>query len=133
MLCRQTFEVWQLLKQTVTPKVTCLYVFDQRIRSYFIFLNFLAYFLLRNSTLAFRNYSKHLKILAKNILLSENKSSWQQLLLQTGMFGGKTCHVCTQAEQVYSSHVHTQIQPMVILCGYVIIIHHTSCPSSLRR
>lgn len=37
-------------------------------RSYFIFLNFRAYFSLRYSTLASRN----------NILLSKNKASWQQ-------------------------------------------------------
>ena len=51
-------------------------------RLYFIFLIFQAYLSLsRNSTLclASRNYSLRLKIPAKNILLSENKSSQQQL------------------------------------------------------
>ena len=47
-------------------------------RSYFIFLNLQAYFSLRNSTLASRNYTWRLTILATNILLSENKSSRQQ-------------------------------------------------------
>ena len=48
--------------------------------SYLIsFLNFQAYFSLRNSTLASRDYSYRLKILAKNTLLSENKSTRQQL------------------------------------------------------
>ena len=47
-------------------------------RSYFIFLNFQSYFSLRNSTLESRNYSSRLKVLAKNVLLSENKSSRQQ-------------------------------------------------------
>ena len=46
--------------------------------SYLIFLNFQAYFFLRNSTLASRNYSSRLKILAKNISLTENESSQQQ-------------------------------------------------------
>ena len=35
------------------------------------------------------------------------------------MFGGKTCHVFTLAEHVYSSHVQTQIQPMVTSSGYI--------------
>ena len=46
--------------------------------SYFIFLSFQAYFSLRNSIHASRNYSYRLKILAKNILMSKNKSSRQQ-------------------------------------------------------
>ena len=33
----QTFEVWQLLKQTVAPKVSSLYVFDQLILFIFHF------------------------------------------------------------------------------------------------
>ena len=49
-------------------------------RSYFIFLNFQAYFSLRNSTLAARNYSWPLKILAKIISMSDNKSSRQKPL-----------------------------------------------------
>ena len=47
---------------------------------YFIFLNFQAYLSFRNSTLASRNYSLCQKIPAKNILLSKNKSSQQQLI-----------------------------------------------------
>ena len=46
--------------------------------SYFIFCNFQAYVLFRNSTIASSNYHWCLKILAKNILLSKNKASWQQ-------------------------------------------------------
>ena len=46
--------------------------------SYFLFLSFQAYFSLRNSIHASRNYSYRLKILAKNILMSKNKSSRQQ-------------------------------------------------------
>ena len=37
IFCRQTFEVWQPLKQTDTPKVSCMYVFDQRVALIFHF------------------------------------------------------------------------------------------------
>ena len=60
---RQIFEVWQPLKQTVAPKVRCLYVFDQRVPLMFHFSQPSGIFLRRG---------------AKNILLSENKSSRQQ-------------------------------------------------------
>ena len=46
---------------------------------YFIFRNFQAYLLLRNSILSSRNYSLCLRTFAKNILLGKNKSIWQQL------------------------------------------------------
>ena len=71
--CRQTLEVCQPLKQTVEPKVSCLYVFDQHIP-----LSLRAYFSLRNSTLASKIILNVYKNLAKNIFLSENKSSRQQ-------------------------------------------------------
>ena len=51
-----------------------------KFRSYFIFLNFQAYFSLRNSIHASRNYSYCLKILVKDILMSEVNNSH---LLQT--------------------------------------------------
>ena len=73
-------KVWQPVKQTVAPKESCLYVFDQCFHSYFIFLNRKTYFSLRNSLLAYRNYTYRLKIPLKNILLSENKSSRKQPL-----------------------------------------------------
>ena len=74
--CRQTFQVWQTLKQTVAPKLSCLYVFPLAFHFFSTLRH--VYFSLTNSTLDFRNYSLRLKILAKNILSSESKSSRQQ-------------------------------------------------------
>lgn len=75
------------------------------IRSYFTFLNFRAYFSPRNSTLASRNYSYHLKILKKNILLSVQQST-TAAYSKLWMFDGKTCHVCNPNYNVFFPHVY---------------------------
>ena len=62
MFSYQTFQVWPLLRETVTSMASCWYVFGQCVPL----------------ILFFRNYSWCLKILTHNILLSENKSTRQQ-------------------------------------------------------
>ena len=81
--CCQTFEVWQPLKQTIAQKAYMFLI--GAFHSSIIFLNFQQYFSLRNSTLAFKNYSLEFKIQLQKffltccheILFIENKSSRQ--------------------------------------------------------
>ena len=89
------------VKANCRAKREVVYMFlISAIRSYFTFLNFRAYFSLRNSTLASRNYSYHLKILKKNILLSVQQST-TAAYSKLRMFDGKTCHVCKPNYNVF--------------------------------
>ena len=72
-------KVWQPVKQTVAPKESCLYVFDQCFHSYFIFLNSKDIFLAYKQLTCLQKLYLTSKNPLKNILLSENKSSRQQL------------------------------------------------------
>ena len=117
MFCRQTFEVWQPLKQTVTPKVSCLYVFDQQGLLIFHFSQLSVIFVAQ----------KQHTCLQKLFLTSKNSCKQyfderKQIKSTTAaysklqMFGGKTCHVWTQSvEHDFSSRVHAYMQPTVVL------------------
>ena len=76
-------------------------------RSYFIFLNFQAYFSLRNK----HTWLQKLFLTSKNSC-KEDFVERKQIKSTTAtysklrMFSGKTCHVCTQLEHVFSSCVH---------------------------
>ena len=78
---------------------------------YFIFLNFQVYLSFRNSILSSRNYSLCQKIPAKNILLSEIKSSQQQL-------------ITTNFECLVAKHTHCIMfapnKNMVFPCMYML-------------
>lgn len=71
-------KVWQPVKQTVAPKESCLYVFDQCFHSYFIFLNSKDIFLAYKQLTCLQKLYLTSKNPLKNILLSENKSSRQK-------------------------------------------------------
>ena len=114
MFSRQTFEVWQPLKQTIAPKVSCLYVFDQRVSVIFhcsqlsgIFLAQKQHTWLQKLFLRSRNSWKEYFIERKQI------KSTTVTYSKLRMFGGKSCHVCTQWEHVFSSGVHAKMQPTV--------------------
>ena len=82
MFCLQTFEVWQPLKPPAdAPKVSYSNVFDQRFppRLIFHFSQLLGLFLAQKQhTCLQKLFLTSKKFCAKNILLSENKSSRQQ-------------------------------------------------------
>lgn len=67
-----------------------------------IFLSFQEYFLLRNNTLAFENYSCNILKFANNILVGKNKSSGSRANSRLPIFE------CLAAKPVmFSRHVHT--------------------------
>ena len=77
MFCRP-FEVWQPLTQPFTPKVSCLLCSWQACLLIFHFLNFQAYFSLRNSSLASRNYSSCLTNQFDNSHRLQTSNVWCQ-------------------------------------------------------
>ena len=77
MFCRP-FEVWQPLTQPFTPKVSCLLCSWQACLLIFHFLNFQAYFSLRNSSLASRNYSSCLTNQFDNTHRLQTSNVWCQ-------------------------------------------------------
>ena len=103
MFCCQTFEVWQSLTQTVVPKASCLYVFDQRIPLIFHF----SQPCLQKLFLMSKNSCK--KSFFERKQIKSTTADYSKLW----MFGGTTCHVCTQLEHGFSSRVHASMQLMV--------------------
>ena len=88
MFCCQTFEVWQSLKQTVAPKASCLYVFDQRIPLIFHF----SQTCLQKLFLMSKNSCK------KSFFERKQIKSTTAAYSKFQMFGGKTCHVASPYE-----------------------------------
>ena len=85
-------KVWQPVKQTVAPKESCLYVFDQCFHSYFIFLNSKDIFLpykqltcLQKLYLTSKNSFKEYFVERKQIKSITATNS------KLRIFGGKTC------------------------------------------
>ena len=96
----QTYNVWH-------PSITTF--LTSAFRSYFIFLNFQAYVFLaqkqhtwlQKSFLTSKTYCKEYFVERKQI------KSTTAAYTKLRMFGGKTCHVCTQLEHVSSSRIHS--------------------------
>ena len=114
MFCRETSEFRQSLKQTVAPKVSCLYVFDQRFpliphssQLSGVFLAQKQHTCLPKVFLTSKNSCKEYFVERKHI--KSTTAAYSKLR----MFGGKTCHVWAQLEFVFSSRVHAEMQPTV--------------------
>ena len=101
------FEVWQPLKQTVTPKVSCLFVFDQRVPLKFHLSQLSVTFLAQKQ----HTCLQILFLTSKNLVRTDSVEQ-KQIKSTTApysklrTFGAKTCHFCTQWEHVFSSRVH---------------------------
>ena len=111
MFSRQTFKVWQLLKQTVTPNaVSCLYVFDQRVSLIFHFSQLSDIFLaqkqhtcLQKLFLTSGNPCKEYFVEQKQIK-SATALNFERLAAK---------HVMFAPTHVFSSRVHAYMQPTV--------------------
>ena len=133
MFCRQTFEVWQPLKQTVVPQVRGLYVFDQRMTAHISFFSSFRYISrsLRNSTLAseiilnVQNYCKDWFCWAKtnqvdNSRLLQTLNVWRQNMsrlhpIRTCFFLTCTCLDATDGKLDQKKHT---VENIVLLMSY---------------
>ena len=95
-------EIWHPLKQTVTPKVSCLYVFDQCILLIFHLSQLSGIFLDQNQHTCLQKLFLTPKNSGKEYLVG-----WKQIksttaaLSELQVFGAKTCHICAQLEHVF--------------------------------
>ena len=88
------FEVWQLLKQTVMPKD---YVFDRRILLIFHFSQLSGIFLTQKQHTYLHKLFLKSKYSCKEYFVEQKQiKSTTAAYPKLWMFGGKTCHVCTQ-------------------------------------
>ena len=102
MFCRQTFEVWQPLKQTVTPKVSCLFVFDERVPLKFHFSQPSVTFLAQKQHTCLQKLFLTSKNLARTDFVEQKQiKSTTAAYSKLRTFGAKTCHFCTQLEHVF--------------------------------
>ena len=97
--CCQTFKVWQPLKQTVTPKASCLYVFDQCILLIFHFSQLPGTFLAQKKHTCFWKLFLMSKHSCKEYFVERKQmNSTTTACSKLWMLGSKTCHVCTLLE-----------------------------------
>ena len=131
MFCRHTFEVWQPLKQTVSPKVSCLYVFEQLVKLIFHFSQLSGIFLAQKQ-----------RTCLQNILLSENKSSLQQPPTSYDWQQNMSCfhpirtfffHVYTRRFNWRYHHCHCHPHPHHHHCHDHLLIYCSLITSSLLR
>ena len=104
--CCQTFKVWQPLKQTVTPKASCLYVFDQCILLIFHFSQLPGTFLAQKKHTCFWKLFLTSKHSCKEYFVERKQmNSTTTACSKLWMLGSKTCHVCTQLELQFIPHL----------------------------
>ena len=107
--CCQTFKVWQPLKQTVTPKASCLYVFDQCILLIFHFSQLPGTFLAQKKHTCFWKLFLTSKHSCKEYFVERKQmNSTTTACSKLWMLGSKTCHVCTQLELQFIPHLFRQ-------------------------
>ena len=96
------------------PKVSCLYVFGQQVPLIFHFSQLSGMFLAEKQHTCLQKLFLSSKNSCKEYFDEQKQiKSTTAMYSKLHMFGGKTCHVCTQLEYVFSSHVHPQMQPTV--------------------
>ena len=107
MFCRQTSEFRQPLKQTVAPKVSCLYVFHQRFPLIFRSSQLSGVFLAQKQHTCLPKVFLTSKTSCKEYFVERKQiKSATAAYSKLRMFGGKTCHVCTQLEHMVFPHVY---------------------------